>query len=337
MITLACRNLKSVLVASGLTAAFTVLTTGCEPLDYRNSPVQSNTAPAARSVIRTDQSSREITPPIPTLRPPAPNLDPVNYGGKPTQHGKKREMNQQSDRPDWPVKTSHGGHPGGSRPEEDLPGEDFPNEDLRDGDLSLPGIAVAHPCRNADPRNLCLNLKYVTYQDRHASGPDHEQVLKALDQANQIWSSCGIEFQLDDYSVIDPVRYRLRSTTTDYQELSRIRRTFADDRHLLIVATSNWNRSGSLGNTWANAWTNLPGDAEQGAIIERRVAHDPNIIAHELGHYLSLDHVSDSEDLMNPLIYSDSTKLTRSQCASARWAAKAFWAKVLQPDRSGGE
>jgi hypothetical protein len=67
-----------------------------------------------------------------------------------------------------------------------------------------------------------------------------------------------------------------------------------------------------------------------GAILERPVASFANIIAHELGHYLNLYHVSDATDIMNPIIYSSSTKLTSSQCATARSAASFFWSKMYR-------
>ena len=52
------------------------------------------------------------------------------------------------------------------------------------------------------------------------------------------------------------------------------------------------------------------------------------IIAHELGHYLNLLHVSDSSALMNPVIYSSSKSLYSSQCNTARAAANYYWSRA---------
>jgi hypothetical protein len=155
-------------------------------------------------------------------------------------------------------------------------------------------------------------------------------VLDGLHEVNQLWGECGIHFQIDHYQTIAPEREQLRYRTADYAELNRIRRKFMDDRTLLVVTTGPWDRSGSLGNTGANAWTNMPGEDLLGAVIEKPVSRDSNVLAHELGHYLSLGHVADPRGLMHALIYSDSRRLSGEECESARWAAHAFWKKMIR-------
>jgi hypothetical protein len=300
----------------------------CEPLDYRQSPVshQENTT-STLAVDLNDSDRRHGTPPHTRDRGDYHPIDfqEDDFGkgqGKVDQHSRKPGK--------WP-----GQH------HEDLPDdEDFPGEY---GPESLPGIdrnpddlrAARHftprGCRSTDPRNFCLNLKYVIYQDRsqHADAL-LGQLEKTLGEINQIWDTCGIEFQLAQLKLINPVRHGLNRVTHDSAEFSRIRQKFQDDRHFLVVATSNWSRHGSLGNSRANAWTNLPGDQLHGVIVERRAAYDPNVIAHELGHYLSLDHHSDRRDLMSPVIYSSSTTLTPSQCRTARAAVRTFWTDVMR-------
>jgi hypothetical protein len=74
----------------------------------------------------------------------------------------------------------------------------------------------------------------------------------------------------------------------------------------------------------------LPGGPPYGAILEQPVGTFPNIVAHELGHYMNLDHVSDTSDLMNPIIYSTSTSIYPSQCNTTRSADNYFWTKMLR-------
>jgi hypothetical protein len=70
-----------------------------------------------------------------------------------------------------------------------------------------------------------------------------------------------------------------------------------------------------------NAWTAMPGSSPSGTVIEGRVAAYPEMIAHELGHYLNLEHVKDATDLMNPIIYRTSTRLSPDQCENVRKTA----------------
>jgi hypothetical protein len=67
-----------------------------------------------------------------------------------------------------------------------------------------------------------------------------------------------------------------------------------------------------------------------GVVMEQPVGAYPNIIAHELGHYLNLGHVSDSANVMNPIIYSNSTRVDPSQCEAARAAATYWWTNMIR-------
>ncbi|MGK5085778.1 hypothetical protein WDW37_21015 [Bdellovibrionota bacterium FG-1] len=198
---------------------------------------------------------------------------------------------------------------------------------------SLPPQASPEQARGCHSQGdlICLALKYVAYQDGSGNLPQTEYDLgQQLGQVNRIWQDCGIQFQLDQFLSVLPVDHSLRYQTADYRELNEIRRLFMEDSTFLVVATGAWNRSGTLGNTWANAWTNLPGEGLYGAILERPVADDANLLAHELGHYLSLGHSKKGQDLMHPVVYRNSVLLTHAQCESARWAAKSFWANVMR-------
>jgi hypothetical protein len=191
--------------------------------------------------------------------------------------------------------------------------------------------AIGDSCHTDDPKRICLGLKYVVYRD--SSG---EPVLSAQNAVNNvraingIWNQCSIAFQIDHFEAVKPADHDLRYQTANYPELDDIRNAFGDDSTLLIATTGTWDRTGSLGNTGANAWTAMPGGGPYGAVIERPVATFANIIAHELGHYLNLLHVGDTTDIMNAIIYTTSTKLSEKQCSTARAAAAFFWSKAFR-------
>jgi hypothetical protein len=187
-------------------------------------------------------------------------------------------------------------------------------------------------CESSDPQRFCVSLRYVVYQE--PSQPpvvDEAQALGNLEVINSVWSQCGIAFQVDEYFEAEASRYSLRHRPAEYRELGDIRRVFGIESSFVVVTTGPWDRTGSLGSTGANAWTTMPGgDGPWGAILEKRVGSYSIIFAHELGHYLNLSHVSDSGDVMNPVIYSTSTKLEASQCDTARAAVTRFWQQALR-------
>lgn len=192
-------------------------------------------------------------------------------------------------------------------------------------------LPVGSSCHSGDTSKYCIGLKYVVYEDSSAKPVVSQSgALSNLATINQIWSQCKISFQIDEYLVTDPTQQKLRFNTANDSELDQIRNAYDDGLHFLVVTTGTWDRSGTLGNTGANAWTNLPGDAIFGSILESPVGIYPNIIAHELGHYMNLNHVSDTGDLMNPIIYDGSTNLYTSQCSIARASLASYWTQVLR-------
>lgn len=190
---------------------------------------------------------------------------------------------------------------------------------------SAPPAMVGEGCRGDDPSLICLALKYVVFNDGDSPVVSQADAVRNLKRINEVWNQCGIQFQIEQYVPLNPAEARLAFRTSNYPELDDIRSRLGDSRSLLVVTTGSWNRAGSLGNTTANAWTAMPNSAPFGVVMEKSVGTYPNIIAHELGHYLNLLHLHDSANLMNPIIYTRSTLIPREQCVTARQAAGYFW------------
>jgi hypothetical protein len=200
-----------------------------------------------------------------------------------------------------------------------------------DGTHSNPPASsvVGAGCSSSDPNKMCVALKYVAYLDSTGTPTvTQAQAISNVSAMNEIYAQCNIAFQIDEYKAVDAASLGLTYQTANLSELDKIRAALENETTLLIVTTGTWNRSGTLGNTGANAWTNMPGGDVFGAILERPVATYSNIVAHEIGHYLNLDHVSSTSDLMSPIIYDYSTTLTSSQCSTMRSAVNYFWPKM---------
>lgn len=191
------------------------------------------------------------------------------------------------------------------------------------------GKAVGDRCHSDDPAFICLALRYVVYKDSTGAPIISEQdAASNVTSINGVWKKCNIGFEIDDYTSDNPVDHGLAYQTSTFGELDTIRNTYGDDGMLLVTTTGTW--TGALGNNPANAWTAMPGGGPYGAVLERPVAKYPNIIAHEIGHYLNLLHVNDNNALMNPTIYTYSTQISPQQCATARAAAQGYWSKMVR-------
>jgi hypothetical protein len=197
--------------------------------------------------------------------------------------------------------------------------------------LGSNGGAAGSTCKTDDPNHICLALKYVAFNDSKGNPTvSSDKAVANVKEINKLYDQCNVGFQIDNYVAADPNASGLTYNTADTGELTDIRKNFVDDSTLLVVTTGDWDRSGSLGNTGANAWTSMPGETPYGAVLEKPVATFGNIIAHEIGHYLDLPHESDESNLMNPVIYDSSTQLSKSQCSTVREAANSYWQKMIR-------
>lgn len=195
------------------------------------------------------------------------------------------------------------------------------------GPTSAPRPAIGDSCQSGGSQQICLALKYVAYIDPSTQAPviDEAGAIENVRGINSLWSQCGVGFQIEQYLAVQPSDYGLNFATASFAELDQVRGAFGDNGEMVVVTTGTWDRSGTLGQSPANAWTTMPGTGPYGTVLEEPVSGFSNIIAHELGHYLNLLHVSDDQDLMNPIIYSDSSSLASDQCSTVRAAAAFFW------------
>ncbi len=207
-----------------------------------------------------------------------------------------------------------------------FPGQSIPVPTLLDLQPS-----ASNACRSGNPNHICLAAKWLVFVDPEgAPVVSREDALQSLGKINEVWGKCDLGFVLEDYVTVDPTERDIEYRISNYSDLTKIRRSYSDDSTLLVAFTGTWDRGGSLGNTGANAWTTLPGSGPYGAILEKPVAKNANLISHEIGHYLNLSHVDDSNALMNAVIYRKSVGLYDDHCKKARETAKYFWAKMIR-------
>jgi hypothetical protein len=198
-----------------------------------------------------------------------------------------------------------------------------------DYSMTAPAHRAELPCADQNSNHLCIALKYASFQDSSGApivtNPQAKQNITAV---NTLWSQCHIQFYVESYTQIDPKSYGLAYSSSTSDDLQSVRGALSDGNTLLVAITGQW--SGNLGSQSANAWTSLPPVGPFGSVFEQSVAKYPNLIAHELGHSLNLSHESDSFNVMNPVVYSNSLNLTDTQCSEARATAISFWGSVLR-------
>jgi hypothetical protein len=186
---------------------------------------------------------------------------------------------------------------------------------------------VGDSCEGNTTGKTCLAMHFVTYTDSSGNPTaTKEQAATIIRTMNQLYSQCNIAFEIEKYDPVDPTKSGLSYGAQSQNELDAIRQTYAQPTNeLLGVTTGPWG-------TAVNGWTNMPGGGIYGAIMEASIVDYAGgiIYAHEFGHYLGLDHVSDSSNLMSPLIYTSSTNLTSSQCQEAQNVITQYWSAMIR-------
>ncbi len=184
-------------------------------------------------------------------------------------------------------------------------------------------------CASSDPGHVCLALKWVSYLDSRGAPTITESTARAtLEGVNKLWSQCKLSFSVSSFELVRAEDQGLQYSLKNMSELEKVRAQFSEGNALLVVVSGPWDRSGTLRS--ANAWTILPGALQSGAIIEKTVGENVNLVAHELGHYLNLTHLTEPTGLMSPVVYSRSTALSSGECDRARAAAVNFWSRATR-------
>ena len=198
-----------------------------------------------------------------------------------------------------------------------------------DYSAKAPAHRTGLPCADSDPTHLCVAVKVVSYQDS-AGRPilSQAQAQANLSGVNQLWSQCHVQFTLESYQAVAASSFGLPYSPTEQDALADVRSTFENSDTLLVTATGQW--SGTLGAGAANAWTELPATGPFGVVMEASVSSVSGLLAHELGHYLDLQHTSDVYNVMNPTVFANSINIIDSQCSTARATAISFWGAALR-------
>lgn len=188
-------------------------------------------------------------------------------------------------------------------------------------------VAAGESCTGGDADKLCLAIHFVSYKDSVGNPTaSTAQAATIIHTMNQLFAGCNIGFQIETYEAVNPEDYGLAYGADSVNQLNDIRATFdTPSDELLSVTTGPWG-------TAANAWTNMPGNSVYGAIMESSIVDYAGglIYAHEFGHYLGLDHVSSTSQLMSPIIYTSSTELTSSECQTARDTIDQYWKSMIR-------
>lgn len=195
---------------------------------------------------------------------------------------------------------------------------------------SMATLTASQPASQSE---MTLALKFVEFTDSSRGGRPvltRSEAEKVVEGMNSVYAQCGMRLKLEEYTAVDPGKFGLPRKLSSPDEMDSVRTPFDSDRHLVVIHTGAWERKpkGAMGK--ANAWTAMPGQLPSGAVLEAPVADNGNITAHELGHYLGLDHARDEAELMNPIIYKKSVRITLSECAQMRATATASRAGAIR-------
>lgn len=180
---------------------------------------------------------------------------------------------------------------------------------------------TADTCVSSDPNFQCFGLKLVSYVKTSTGKPTVTQAEAGtlIQQVNDVWRTCKVGFQLEEYRAVDPTTLGLAYGAQSENQLTSIRREFSNSTTFLVAAVGPWS-GGTI------AWAVLPGGSGPfGLVVDEQYSKNPFTVGHELGHYMGLYHYSNYSNLMNPYIGSDTSDLTTNQCNIARETNEYYW------------
>ena len=193
---------------------------------------------------------------------------------------------------------------------------------------ALAPAAINSAENNKATNVIMLAVKFVEFaDDKNTPVLSRDSANVVIAEINQIYSQCQLKLTLQDYQIVTPADVGLDYSTRSMDELDGIRAPFNTAKELVVINTGPWDHAG-MGV--ANAWTAMPGETLSGAVIEAPVAGDAPLVAHELGHYLSLDHVADEGNIMNPIVYDTSKRIDPYQCLAMRQTAQSVLSLVIR-------
>ncbi len=190
------------------------------------------------------------------------------------------------------------------------------------GGTTAAGV-IGPSCVSSDANQICIGVKAVSYTSNGQPTYTEDQAVATIQGINDLWKQCNVAFQLEEYQAVNPADYGLTNGSDSQGEAGTVRSDFSDDKTFLLAATGSWNSS-------YIAWTQMPGAGPYGSVFDVNYATDAITVAHEFGHYLGLDHVSDQGNIMYPQVYPNDTAFTSDQCSLARSTAASYWQAMMR-------
>jgi hypothetical protein len=188
-----------------------------------------------------------------------------------------------------------------------------------------------------------VDLRNLIDQDRQG-GVELAQLLAPLTDSNQVWGRCAIQFSPQSFANVSASELRVPYHPQNEGDLSQIAAALNPsgyDGAIPFTIAGKWGFHDAGQGVWLHglgwAFTDTSGNILRiGAMIGQERLVDPdvgNLIAHELGHTLSLPHSETRGNLMGRGT-DMGAQLTFDQCAAARRFAEAHLRGFMVPEIS---